>query len=68
MLLTAALVSGCFGAGREAAIEERRQVCAGWKPILVHPADRLTEGTARQIEAHNLFGEGEGCWTRRGTR
>lgn len=68
MLLMAALVSGCFGTGREPAIEQRRQVCAGWAPILVHPDDRFTEGTARRIEAHNLFGERQGCWKRRGAR
>lgn len=36
--------------------------CTGWAPILVAPADVLTDGTARMILAHDLYGARMGCW------
>lgn len=30
--------------------------CEAWRPVLIHDDDRLTEGTARAILAHNLAG------------
>ena len=59
VLLTVALLTSCTSAGP--AID-RATICAGWKPILVSRSDTLTEGTGRQILAHNVFGETQGCW------
>lgn len=36
--------------------------CAGWSPILVSKQDVLTDGTAKQILAHNEHGKALGCW------
>lgn len=36
--------------------------CAGWEPILPSRADVLTDGTARQILAHDEHGKAIGCW------
>lgn len=36
--------------------------CAGFRPILPSKADVFTDGTADQINAHNLIGERLGCW------
>lgn len=36
--------------------------CAGWEPILPSHADVLTDGTARQILAHDEHGKALGCW------
>lgn len=36
--------------------------CAEWKAIYIGDEDDLSEDTASQIEAHNLYGENEGCW------
>ena len=65
MLPAAALAGACSSIGAGPAID-RTVICAGWRPILVSPADGLTEETAREIEAHNLYGERIGCWTRPG--
>lgn len=56
-----ALLSGCETAGRVLLTD---QVCAGWAAILISPDDVLTEETAQQIEAHNEFGQAQGCWKR----
>lgn len=52
--------------GGPGPITETRQVCAGWAPILISRDDVLTEGTAQQIEGHNLNGVANGCWKRPG--
>lgn len=36
--------------------------CAGWARILVSHQDVLTDGTSKQILAHNNHGEAIGCW------
>lgn len=37
-------------------------LCAGWSPIYPSKADVLTDGTAKQVLAHDLHGVAEGCW------
>lgn len=51
LLLALALLTGCSktGAGIDA--------CGPWKPIYVSKEDKFTEGTAKQILAHNLTGQ-----------
>lgn len=41
---------------------DQATVCAGWEPVLVSGQDALTDGTAEQILAHNLYGQKIGCW------
>lgn len=36
--------------------------CTGWKPIMVCKADVLTDGTAKQILAHDQHGVDMKCW------
>lgn len=36
--------------------------CAGWAAIYPSRADVLTDGTAKQILAHDRHGEAIGCW------
>lgn len=36
--------------------------CTGWAPIYPSGNDVLTDGTARQILAHDEFGARMGCW------
>lgn len=52
------LLSGCAGSGAATRLE----VCGPWQPIYVSKADVLTEGTARQILAHNEVGRALKCW------
>lgn len=52
--LTLALASCATGPGTDP--------CAGWRPVLVSRADALTDGTARQVLAHNEQGRRLGCW------
>src|SRR6185312_8584196 len=56
LLIPALLLAGCATTGR--VIDP----CAGWSPIVVSKADRLTDGTAKQILAHDLHGVDQGCW------
>jgi hypothetical protein len=35
--------------------------CAGWSPIMVSKSDKLTDGTARQILAHDEYGAALAC-------
>ncbi len=56
MLAALALLTGCGGSGRVT------DGCAGWAAIRVTAADVLSEGTARQVLAHNLAGRARGCW------
>jgi len=50
-LLAVVLLTGCerVGAGIDA--------CGPWKPIYVSKDDAFTDGTAKQILAHNLTGQ-----------
>lgn len=50
LLASLTLLAGCssIGAGTSA--------CSGWRPVYVSRADVLTDGTARQILAHNEAG------------
>lgn len=50
------LLGGCGGSGPVT------DGCAGWAAIRVTAADVLSEGTARQVLAHNLAGKARGCW------
>ncbi len=36
--------------------------CAGWSAIYPSGKDVLTDGTAKQILAHDLHGVQAGCW------
>jgi hypothetical protein len=46
----ALLLSGCGGG-----------VCTGWAAIYVSSDDKLTEGTSKEILAHNEYGAKLGC-------
>lgn len=48
-------LSGC-------ATEKLASNCAGWRSIHPSREDHLTQGTKRQILAHNEFGVERGCW------
>ena len=37
-------------------------LCAGWAAIYPSKADVLSDGTAKQILAHDLHGVEQGCW------
>lgn len=50
------LLASCAGGGGPATD------CAAWRPISVSRADVLTDGTARQVLAHNETGRRIGCW------
>lgn len=52
----AALLSACGTTG------PATDGCAGFAPIYISQDDMLTEGTAIQIEAHNLYGADQGYW------
>jgi len=39
--------------------------CAGWSVICPSKTDVLTDGTAKQILAHDEHGAAIGCWTTR---
>jgi hypothetical protein len=56
MLTLALLLTGCVTNGGAD--------CAGWKAIRLDGAsiNGLTERDARDILAHNEFGEARGCW------
>lgn len=49
-LLLATLLAACGSGGAGTS------PCSGWQPIYVSRADQLTDGTARQILAHNETG------------
>ena len=38
--------------------------CAGWSAINPSRKDVLTEGTVKQMLAHNEFGVKQGCWAK----
>lgn len=56
LLGTFALMAGCV------TKPTKLDPCAGWEPILPSRADVLTDGTARQILAHDEHGKAIGCW------
>jgi hypothetical protein len=37
-------------------------VCQGWQPIYPSRQDVLTDGTAKQVLAHDQYGLKMGCW------
>jgi len=39
--------------------------CAGWHEFEPSSRDVLTDGTAKQMLAHNEFGAKQGCWKAR---
>ncbi len=54
------LLGGC--ASSVAITADGRALCGeAWKQINIQPADKLTETTAKSIEANNLAREGIGC-------
>jgi hypothetical protein len=58
MLLLALPLGGCAMTGRVT----KPDPCAGWSPIMVSKQDILTDGTSKQILAHNEHGKAMGCW------
>lgn len=63
LMLLAILLSGCVDGSARGL-----DVCAPWKPIFVSAADQLTDGTAREIVAHNEVGERLCGWRAPGER
>lgn len=61
-VLTATLLTGCETTGPETKIVDTG--CTWTRPIYVGKADVLTDGTARQILAHNETGAARCGWTR----
>jgi hypothetical protein len=55
-LASLTLLAGCASGGAGTS------PCAGWQPILVSRADVLTDGTARQVLAHNEAGRSLCGW------
>ena len=55
-LASLTLLAGCASGGGGTS------PCAGWRPIYVSLADALTDGTARQILAHNETGRAICGW------
>lgn len=49
-LASLTLLAGCATGGAGTS------PCSGWRPIYISRADVLTDGTARQILAHNETG------------
>lgn len=61
--LMALLLTGCVTPGPETKIVDT--ACAWTKPIYVSKSDILTDGTARQIVAHNETGAAICDWKRK---
>jgi len=57
LLASLTLLTACAGGGAET-----KGFCATAKPIMVSRSDILTDGTARQILAHNEYGEKVCAW------
>lgn len=53
-----AIVSGCSSTG---TIVQAESLCTDWREISVSKRDRLTQGTASQIESNNKSRGGWGC-------
>jgi len=58
MLALILLLASCAMNGRVT----KPDPCAGWSAILVSKQDVLTDGTSRQVLAHNDHGRAIGCW------
>lgn len=56
LLVICAMTAGC------AKQRVRTDLCSGWKPIYPSADDVLTDGTAKQILAHDRQGVDVGCW------
>lgn len=52
------LLASCSATGRVT----KPDPCAGWSKITTSRDDVLTDGTAKQILAHDEHGESIGCW------
>lgn len=63
LMLSVILLSGCVDGSARGL-----DVCAPWKPIFVSSQDQLTDGTAREIVAHNEVGERLCGWRAPGER
>lgn len=57
LLATFAMMVGCAK-----RVEVRTDFCTGWAPIYASRDDVLTDGTAKQILAHDRHGVDVGCW------
>lgn len=55
LLASLTLLANCAASGRPGN-------CDGWRPILIHPNDQLTQETGREILAHNRNGVARSCW------
>jgi hypothetical protein len=67
MPILALLLAGCAMMGGPATKPSdpvKVDPCAPWKPIYVSKADKLTDGTARQIKDHDETGERLCGWKR----
>lgn len=57
LLAICAMAAGC-------AIEPTKlDPCAGWEMICPSRKDTLTDGTSKQILAHDEHGKALGCWS-----
>lgn len=57
MLILLPLLASC-----KAGPETKIDVCTGWEAIYPSKQDVLTDGTAKQILAHDEHGVKQGCW------
>lgn len=58
MLMICLLLMSCEKIG----LVNNQQVCVGWKPIYINKGDIVSEETAKEILAHNLYGQKNKCW------
>ncbi len=59
LIIAIALLAGCATTPQVVA---QTDICAGWKAIKVNENDEFTDGTAKQILAHNCQGAALKCW------
>lgn len=62
MPVLALLLASCSATGRVTKTDP----CAGWSKITTSRDDVLTDGTAKQILAHDEHGASIGCWKSHG--
>lgn len=63
LLLASCVTMGGLGtSGCTPLTVVKTDFCTGWKPILASKADVLTDGTAKQILAHDQHGVDMKCW------
>lgn len=63
LLLASCVTMGGLGtSGCTPRTVVKTDFCTGWKPILASKADVLTDGTAKQILAHDQHGVDMKCW------